>query len=996
MPIGFLPPADRDRLNGFPAQIPDDDLRAFFLLSEADQQVINHQREAHTRLGFALQLCALRYLGFAPDDFETTPWEAVVYVAQQLAVPPEALHTYGRRMKTRTTHLQQVQAYLGFRLATPLDFYALQTWLVERALEHDKPTLLLQLACDKLRRDQIVRPGLTRLERLVATARQQAQTATFDRLTPLLTVERHAVLDGLLQPDPATGRSGLQWLRHEATAHTATQLVETLKKVTFLLGLGVGTWDLGGLNPNRIKWLAQLGWKTPTQHLQRTEPVRRYPILVAFLHQALVHHTDVAVELYDQCLWDYYGAAQKELKELRQTMARSTNEKLRMFREIGQVLLDAAIDDTAVRALSFARVPEAALRVAVEDTAKLIRPRHDDAIDFFGTRYSTIRQFVPAFLQTLTFHVQGPDDTVLRTIEVIRTLDGAPTRRPVPTEAPMSLVTDAWRPYIRESDGSISRRYYELCTLWSLRSALRAGNVWVGHSRRYTDPATYLIPPAEWPRWRPEVVRQTGTPSQGLARLEAREAELDSAIAQVERLVGRKDSHVRIEEDRLVLSPLEAESRPASATALADRITERLPRVALPDLLIEVDSWTHFAQHCVHAADAAALRPALLPHFYASILAHACNFGMEQMASLTDLAYDHLAWCTTWHLREDTLKAAVVALVNYHHHLPLSQSWGSGILSSSDGQRFPVSGKTRHARPFPPSLGYGMGITFYSWSSDQLSQYGTKYVPVTIRDSTYVLDELCNNETELPIREHTTDTAGATEIIFALFDLLGYRFTPRLRDLSDRRLFTSGTIDMQHYPRLQAQLPYRINRPRILDWWDEILRAAGSLKLGWVTASLLVQKLQAYPQQNALARALQEYGRLVRTLHIMRWYAHTEDRRRIMRQLNKGEALHDLRAALVIANKGHLRHPRGEHLAHQASCLNLVTNAVIVWNTVYMAAVVEQLKQEGYPVQESDLAHVWPTRYAHINVYGKYHFNLDEARERQGLRPLRQPRRKES
>jgi len=296
----------------------------------------------------------------------------------------------------------------------------------------------------------------------------------------------------------------------------------------------------------------------------------------------------------------------------------------------------------------------------------------------------------------------------------------------------------------------------------------------------------------------------------------------------------------------------------------------------------------------------------------------------------------------------------------------------------------------------PPPLGYGMGITFYSWSSDQLSQYGTKYVPVTIRDSTYVLDELCNNETELPIREHTTDTAGATEIIFALFDLLGYRFTPRLRDLSDRRLFTSGTIDMQRCPRLQAQLTYRINRPRILDWWDEILRAAGSLKLGWGTASLLVQKLQAYPQQNALARALQEYGRLMRTLHIMRWYANTEDRRRIMRQLNKGEALHDLRAALVIANKGHLRHPRGEHLAHQASCLNLVTNAVIVWNTVYMAAVVEQLKQEGYPVQESDLAHIWPTRYAHINVYGKYHFNLDEARRRQGLRPLRQPGRKES
>ena len=82
---------------------------------------------------------------------------------------------------------------------------------------------------------------------------------------------------------------------------------------------------------------------------------------------------------------------------------------------------------------------------------------------------------------------------------------------------------------------------------------------------------------------------------------------------------------------------------------------------------------------------------------------------------------------------------------------------------------------------------------------------------------------------------------------------------------------------------------------------------------------------------------------------------------------------------------------RGEALTHQALCLTLVTNAVIVWNTVYMAAVMEQRKEEGYPVQDSDLAHVWPTRYAHLNVYGKYHFNVEEAHQRKGLRPLRRP-----
>ena len=145
------------------------------------------------------------------------------------------------------------------------------------------------------------------------------------------------------------------------------------------------------------------------------------------------------------------------------------------FGNSGQVLLDDDIEDSEVRAVSFERVPKKVLHEAIEETQGLIRPRPDDAIDFFGKRYSYLRQFVPLWLQTLTLRAQGPDDTVLRAVEVIRDLDRVPTRRPVPKDAPMALVTEAWRPYIREPDGEISRRYYELCTLWHLRSALRSG-----------------------------------------------------------------------------------------------------------------------------------------------------------------------------------------------------------------------------------------------------------------------------------------------------------------------------------------------------------------------------------------------------------------------------------------------------------------------------------------------------------------------------------------
>ena len=80
-------------------------------------------------------------------------------------------------------------------------------------------------------------------------------------------------------------------------------------------------------------------------------------------------------------------------------------------------------------------------------------------------------------------------------------------------------------------------------------------------------------------------------------------------------------------------------------------------------------------------------------------------------------------------------------------------------------------------------------MTFYSWTSDQLSQYGTEVIPATVRDATYVLDAILDNETELTILEHATDMAGYTELVFALFDRLGLQFAPRLRDIGDQQLY---------------------------------------------------------------------------------------------------------------------------------------------------------------------------------------------------------------
>ena len=88
---------------------------------------------------------------------------------------------------------------------------------------------------------------------------------------------------------------------------------------------------------------------------------------------------------------------------------------------------------------------------------------------------------------------------------------------------------------------------------------------------------------------------------------------------------------------------------------------------------------------------------------------------------------------------------------------------------------------------------------------------------------------------------------------------------------------------------------------------------------------------------------------------------------------------------------GTIRQRYESDLSNQASCLNLVTNAVVTWNTLYMEAAIKQLRSEGYQISDEDVSHLSPTRYRHINPYGKYQFDIETESKRTQLRPLRKP-----
>jgi TnpA family transposase len=316
------------------------------------------------------------------------------------------------------------------------------------------------------------------------------------------------------------------------------------------------------------------------------------------------------------------------------------------------------------------------------------------------------------------------------------------------------------------------------------------------------------------------------------------------------------------------------------------------------------------------------------------------------------------------------------------------RAWG-GEVASADGLRFVVPVRTVHAVPNPKYFGYGRGVTWYNLMSDQCTGLNGITVLGTLRDSLILLAVVLEQQTELQPTRIMTDTgAYSGDVVFGLFRLLGYRFSPRLADIGGTRFWR---IDKHaDYGELNAISKHYISLTRIARHWDDLLRLAGSLKMGKAPATGIMRTLQVGDRPTQLALA--EFGRIEKTLHSLNYIDDKNLRRGTLLQLNRTEGRHSLARDVFHDKRGELRQRYREGQEDQLRALGLVVNIIVLWNTIYMDAALNQLRAEGHEVLDEDIARLSPFIHVqHINLLGRYSFSVPEAVKRGELRPLRNP-----
>ena len=328
-----------------------------------------------------------------------------------------------------------------------------------------------------------------------------------------------------------------------------------------------------------------------------------------------------------------------------------------------------------------------------------------------------------------------------------------------------------------------------------------------------------------------------------------------------------------------------------------------LPPARITEVMHEVSRATGFAaaftnirtgEHCDN-------ENALL----AAILADATNLGLTRMAAASHgVTRDQLIWTADAYIRPETYKAGLARIIDAHHALPIAAIWGGGTTSSSDGQFFRSAKRGDAAGDVNARYGRDPGFSFYTHLSDQFGPYSSVVMSATNHEAPYVLDGLLHHGTQLNIGTHYTDTGGASDHVFILCAMLGIRFCPRLRDLPDRRL--ACIEPAARYPDLQPLMGRRIKADVVREHWGEAVRLVASLHAGTVAPSVMLRKLAAYRRQNQLDLALQELGRIERTLFTLDWLESPELRRLCHAGLNKSEQRHFLAQEICTFNQGRI------------------------------------------------------------------------------------------
>ena len=955
----------------------------------------------NNKVGFLLQwsYCQLGVRLYPLKQFRESDAKMV---CQQYNLDSNSVQLKNYNSRTYNHHKQIIRQHINLK---PFDEEAEKIFLEsieDRVARHYSPKQILQDIYEFLKRKKIEIPGYNRFALSITQAISDYDRHLIQSVERILSEDQKSTLDNLLKTDESNYSeiAGLKNISHSKRPKKikgsilAFQLIDTIyKSVTPLL-------TVLNLHNDMIKHYATWVRKASLFQISQLQPNKRYLYLICFIAHQYRLRQDIFSDILLQCVQSTQNAVTKNQKEQafkqkdqqKETIQLLTEARMSyktLVKEIDKLTKSPVLSDSE-KIVQIKQLIEVYHQQSMEDAAD--EPKIDTlakkALDEINATsyYSTVEDLslklqnrVADILRNIAFDTSDEQDLpdVMHAIQHYQTKNGN-----IGKEAPIDFLTDKEQNELYTSEGKFKVSLYKALLYFHTADALKSGVVSLKPAYRYLSLQNYLHPKDHWSVNKHRLLEEAGL----LAfadideLLQVLRKKLHAGYHKTNRRIKEgKNSHIKFDtKGRMVLATPKVEkphTQSLSALFSDQKYTSILK------ILSDIQRLTNYLDCFRHhnVKDKKVLPKTSV--FYAAILGLGCNIGINKMANVSKgITEDVLTNFVNWHMSLDNINAAnecILELLGQLSLAKLHQNDPNKLHTSSDGRKVSVVVESLNANNSFKYFGSDIGSSLYGFIDELNRLFYTTSISSSEREAAYVTDGLLHN---LSIKSsiHSTDTHGYSEAVFAILHMLGIYFAPRIKNLKKSTLYSFE-------PRsLYVEKGYKILPERYIDvdlikkYWDDILRLMVTIKLKTSTTSQILKRLSSYSKQHPLYCAIKEFGRIMKSLFILRYIDDVVLRQSVEKQLNRIELSNKFSKAILFGNNQEIQYSGKEEQEMVVGCQRLIQNAIVLWNDLFLsqklASIEDEEKKEALlKIIRNGSTLIW----YYVNLHGEYDFTED-------------------
>ena len=995
----------------FPPKFNGEDRKRFFALPKWTVELVDSFKTPTNKVGLVLQF---GYFKAANKFFVTKKFHRkdVEFVARRLQCSVEEICLEKYSDATLLRHREIILKNLGFQKFNEQFKHLLIKEAVSLCSKQMKPRFMFMSLVDFLREKRIEVPNYNILSEVITNALKFFERRLLSSIEKHLTLGKRHLLDELLdiseeylteeKQDLKIKRYKVTLLKKSNQSTKPSKIrenihdMECLKALFHKLEPIIDHLDLA---PEVISYYAQLLIKSQIFQISRRED-NKYLLLIAFVIHQYYRLNDVLVEILIQASQTAINTSAREHKEsfyearrdrhqIINNVSKSMINHISTLQKIEEVIHGHELTNEDKVKIVESLLPkkkiseyfeiQKQLTLLEKESTRIIKD--DDYYDIMESRSIKLQNRVSEIIKRLYFDRETSDRKIIGAIEYYKKRDGL-----LGVDTPLELLDISEEEVVFDDKGKLRVSLYKILLFEKVASAIKSGALNLRYSYKYRSFDDYLIPQDVWKRQKKELLKRAGlTRFEDFQNLESNIKQSLKFQYQVtnENINSGKNKYVKIDAgDKLKVSTPKKEKDTPDAVA---NLFPKTRFISLFEVLSTINKASAFTDCFEHWQIKHNREKPEGKTFFAGLIGYGCNLGIRKIAKISiNIKQNELENTVNWYFSADNLSHAndkILELMDQLQLLGLFKKEKDITHTSSDGQKFNIAVESLNANYSYKYFGKGKGVTVYSFIDESHRLFYSTVISSSEREAAYLIDGLMHNDV-VQSDIHSTDTHGYSEMIFGVTHLLGISYAPRIKKFRDQRLYSFGkrsSFKDLNYPILPDG---RINTKIIAENWDNILRFVATIKLKETTASQLFRRLSSYSQQHPLYRALKEFGKIPKTLFLLKYIDNLELRQAIEKQLNKLESSNKFADAVFYGNNQEFQQGTKEEQIIAEGCKRLIENAIICWNYLYLSQLIYDAETEG---QKQNIIQTIKNgsvvAWQHINLQGEYDFSEETLRD---------------